>query len=128
MENLQGQIASVKFYKVLFTEELVSKLPSMSMVFPNLLYSEYGITKLLHRFYSLLYREDVGKVTAYVPTLSSCVLKLLVCLIPWALLALTPLLIGPYHELFTCVAKYDKAFKMLHTQTCIWDYFFLHLF
>ncbi len=31
---------------------------------------------------------------------------------------LTPFLIGPYHELFTCVANYDTAFKMLHTQTC----------
>ena len=41
---------------------------------------------------------------------------------------LTPILIGSYLEKFTCVANYDKALKMLHTQTCTWDYFFLHLF
>ena len=34
---------------------------------------------------------------------------------------LTPFLIGPYNELFTCIANYDKTFKMLHTQTCTWD-------
>ena len=31
---------------------------------------------------------------------------------------LTLFLIGPYHELFTCVANYDKLSKLLHTQTC----------
>ncbi len=38
---------------------------------------------------------------------------------------LTPFQIGPYLEMFTWVANYDKALKMLHTQTCIWDHFFL---
>ncbi len=37
-------------------------------------------------------------------------------------------LIGSYHEMFTCVANHDKALKMLHTQSCTGDYFFLHLF
>ncbi len=38
---------------------------------------------------------------------------------------LTPVLIGSYHEMFTCVANYDKAFKMLHAQTCIYETIFL---
>ncbi len=41
---------------------------------------------------------------------------------------LTPFLIGSYLEMFTCSANYVKALKLLHAQTCIWDYFFLHLF
>ncbi len=40
---------------------------------------------------------------------------------------LTPFLIGSYNEMFIWVANYDKALKMLHAQTCTWD-FFLHLF
>ncbi len=31
---------------------------------------------------------------------------------------LTPFLIGSYLVMFTCVANYDKALKMLHAQTC----------
>ena len=38
---------------------------------------------------------------------------------------LTPFLIGSYLEMCTCVANYDKALKMLHAQSCIWDYLFL---
>ncbi len=30
---------------------------------------------------------------------------------------LTPVLIGSYLEIFTCVANFDKALKMLHAQT-----------
>ncbi len=41
---------------------------------------------------------------------------------------LIPFLIGPYLEMFMCEANYDKALKLLHTQTCTWDYFFLRLF
>ncbi len=30
---------------------------------------------------------------------------------------LTPFLIGSCHEMFTCVANYDKALKMLYTSS-----------